>query len=155
MVCLSCFHWKAYLHLLFIYHRAPSYGSRIWKDKEADRYAQVRQHMIMIPFPLNVYPTSAVDAGIKWRPAPSEVEELGPEFQEYWESYFANAPDKPVLWMGIGSTCVLKPTMLIIALIISPRFVGNPTLVPPRKYYAMGVYSVSHPLSPYIQRQYA
>src|SRR6266702_465375 len=51
--------------------------------------------------------TSAVDAGIKWRPKPSEVAELGPEFQEYWDSYFANAPDKPVLWMGISSACVL------------------------------------------------
>ena len=31
-----------------------SYCSRIQKDKEADRYAQVHQHLIMTPFPLNV-----------------------------------------------------------------------------------------------------
>ncbi|KAF8262154.1 hypothetical protein EI94DRAFT_731781 [Lactarius quietus] len=63
---------------------------------------------------------NSIDAGIKWRPRPSEVAELGPEFQGYWESYFANAPDKPVLWMGINSS-----------------FLGDPTLVPPRKYYTL------------------
>ena len=50
--------------------------------------------------------SSALDAGIKWRPEPSEVAELGPEFQEHWESHFANAPDKPVLWFGIFSAFV-------------------------------------------------
>ena len=53
------------------------------------------------------YPlSSALDAGIKWRPKSSEVAELGPEFQEYWESHFSNAPDKPVLWFGIFSAFV-------------------------------------------------
>ncbi|KAH9046727.1 alcohol oxidase-like protein [Lactarius hengduanensis] len=70
-----------------------------------------------------------VDAGIKWRPKPSEVAELGPEFQEYWDSYFANAPDKPVLWMGISSS-----------------FVGDPTGVSPRKYYTLGFYN-QYPLA--------
>ncbi|KAI9453452.1 alcohol oxidase-like protein [Lactarius psammicola] len=72
---------------------------------------------------------NAVDAGIKWRPKPSEVAELGTEFQEYWDSYFANAPDKPVLWMGISSA-----------------FVGDPTMVPPRKYYTLGFYT-QYPLA--------
>ncbi|KAH8979359.1 alcohol oxidase-like protein [Lactarius hatsudake] len=67
---------------------------------------------------------NSVDAGIKWRPNPSEVAELGPEFREYWDSYFANAPDKPVLWMGIGSA-----------------FIGDPTLVPRRKYFTLGLYT--------------
>ncbi|KAH9053394.1 alcohol oxidase-like protein [Lactarius vividus] len=58
---------------------------------------------------------NSIDAGIKWRPNPSEVAELGPEFQEYWDSYFANAPDKPVLWMGMLATLI-----------------GDPTVVPPR-----------------------
>jgi len=49
----------------------------------------------------------AVDAGIKWRPGPSELAELGPEFKEVWDSYFANAPDKPVLFIGVFSGCVL------------------------------------------------
>ncbi|KAI9447383.1 alcohol oxidase-like protein [Lactarius indigo] len=73
---------------------------------------------------------NSIDAGIKWRPTPSEVAEFGPEFQEYWDSHFANAPDKPVIWMGILST-----------------FVGDPTVVPPRKYYTMGLctqYPLAH-----------
>ena len=62
--------------------------------------------------PTNVHLTSSLDAAFKWRPKPSEVAELGPEFQEYWESYFANAPDKPVLWFGVGSALVLGLTSL-------------------------------------------
>jgi len=49
---------------------------------------------------------NAVDAGIKWRPKPSEVAELGHEFQEYWDSYFANSPDKPVMWIGLSSALI-------------------------------------------------
>ncbi|KAF8263965.1 alcohol oxidase-like protein [Lactarius quietus] len=71
----------------------------------------------------------SIDVGIKWRPTQSEVAELGPEFQEYWDSYFANAPDKPVLWMGMSSS-----------------FIGDPTVVPRRKYYCMGLYT-EHPLA--------
>jgi hypothetical protein len=98
--------------------------------------------------------TSSIDAGIKWRPNPSEVAELGPEFQKYWDSYFANAPDKPVLWVGISSSCVLQQSMLLIALITYSRFVGDYTVVPQRKYYSMGLYTVSHlPSSPpYLTR---
>jgi hypothetical protein len=50
---------------------------------------------------------SVIEAGIKWRPEPSELAELGPEFKEVWDSYFANAPDKPVLWFGVASAYVL------------------------------------------------
>jgi hypothetical protein len=46
---------------------------------------------------------SGLSAGIKWRPEPSELPEFGPEFKELWDAYFANAPDKPVLWMGVMS----------------------------------------------------
>ena len=59
MVCLSCFHWEAYLCLLFI-NRAAAMAAEFGKT------------------------TSAIDVGIKWRPTPSEVKELGPKFQEYW-----------------------------------------------------------------------
>ncbi|KAH9017282.1 alcohol oxidase-like protein [Lactarius hengduanensis] len=71
----------------------------------------------------------SIDAGIKWRPKASEVAELGPEFQEYWNSYFANAPDKPVLWMGMLATLI-----------------GDPTVVPPRKYFTLGVFT-EYPLA--------
>ncbi|KAH9174551.1 alcohol oxidase-like protein [Lactarius sanguifluus] len=72
---------------------------------------------------------NSIDAGIKWRPKPSEVAELGPEFQEYWDSYFANAPDKPVLWIGVGSA-----------------FIGDPTLVPRRKYFTLAIFT-EHPVA--------
>ena len=72
----------------------------------------MRQHLVMVSFCLNDNLNSSIDAGIKWRPTPSEVAEFGPEFQKYWESHFANAPDKPVLWMGISSSYVLKTKRL-------------------------------------------
>jgi len=50
---------------------------------------------------------SGLSAGVKWRPEPSELPKFGPEFKELWDAYFANAPDKPVLWMGVMSACVL------------------------------------------------
>ena len=46
--------------------------------------------------------------GVKWRPDPSELAEFGPKFEEVWDSHYANAPDKPVLWMGIVSRCVCR-----------------------------------------------
>jgi alcohol oxidase len=42
---------------------------------------------------------SGVDAGIKYRPTPAELEEIGPDFKKRWEEYFANKGDKPVIWM--------------------------------------------------------
>ena len=86
-----------------------SCGRGVWKVQERDLNAQVRKSLgLGYGFSINnVHLSSSIDAGIKWRPTPSEVTELGPEFQEYWKSYFANAPDKPVLWMGINSSCVL------------------------------------------------
>jgi hypothetical protein len=51
---------------------------------------------------------SGVEVGVKWRPEASELAEFGPEFEEVWDSHYANAPDKPVLWMGIVSRCVLR-----------------------------------------------
>ena len=35
------------------------------------------------------------------RPDPPELPEFGPEFKKLWDAYFANAPDKPVLSVGI------------------------------------------------------
>jgi alcohol oxidase len=68
---------------------------------------------------------SGLEIGIKWRPEPSELPAFGPEFKEVWDSHYANAPDKPVLWMGIISAC------------------SDPFLVPPRNYFAMVIMSVS------------
>lgn len=65
------------------------------------------QYFAFNSFELNDDLSSSFEAGIKWRPKLSEVAKLGPEFQEYWESYFANAPDKPVSWFCIVSVFVL------------------------------------------------
>ena len=47
---------------------------------------------------------SAIDSGIKLRPSEEELKVIGPEFTEHWQRVFANALDKPVLWMG--SVCM-------------------------------------------------
>lgn len=70
---------------------------------------------------------SGIEVGIKWRPSPSELVELGPEFNEVWDSIYANAPDKPALWMAIFSACLA----------------GDRNLLPQRKYFTMGTRTVS------------
>jgi len=67
---------------------------------------------------------NGLGAGIKWRPHPSEVHEFGPEFKKLWDAYFVDAPDKPVLWLGLLS-----------------GLVGGAALVPPRKYFTVGGYT--------------
>jgi hypothetical protein len=51
--------------------------------------------------------SSGFDAGIKLRPFPDELEELGSEFQTQWSKYYANAPDKAIAWLGLISGYVL------------------------------------------------
>jgi hypothetical protein len=46
---------------------------------------------------------SGLDAGIKMRPTPQDLKELGPAFEHRWKTYFENAPDKPVIWVGAVS----------------------------------------------------
>ena len=40
---------------------------------------------------------SGGDAGIKMRPTSEELSSMSPEFDHKWSTYFANAPDKPVM----------------------------------------------------------
>ena len=40
---------------------------------------------------------SGGDAGIKMRPTTEELPSMSPEFDHRWSTYFANAPDKPVM----------------------------------------------------------
>jgi alcohol oxidase len=68
---------------------------------------------------------NGLDAGIKLRPTPTELEELGPQFARQWAEYFADAPDKPVLWMGPVAA-----------------YLGDPSIASARKYYSMGYYTV-------------
>ena len=63
------------------------------------------------------YGISGLGGGIKYRPGPSELADFGPEFKKVWDSFFVNAPDKPVIWIGIlsayvfqtGSSCSFVP----------------------------------------------
>jgi alcohol oxidase len=43
---------------------------------------------------------SGIDAGIKMRPNAEDLQEIGPAFDARWKTYFADAPDKPVVWIG-------------------------------------------------------
>lgn len=56
--------------------------------------------------------SSAIDSGIKLRPSEEELKIIGPEFTEHWQRVFANAPDKPVLWMGSVCMYVHGPAMM-------------------------------------------
>ncbi|KAJ3781423.1 hypothetical protein GGU10DRAFT_336372 [Lentinula aff. detonsa] len=39
-------------------------------------------------------------AGVKLRPTPEELEELGPAFKPVWDEFYVGAPDKPVALLG-------------------------------------------------------
>ncbi|KAJ7476061.1 GMC oxidoreductase-domain-containing protein [Mycena latifolia] len=43
---------------------------------------------------------NGIDAGIKIRPNAKDLETLGPAFSKRWQEFFANQPDKPVMWIG-------------------------------------------------------
>jgi len=57
-------------------------------------------------FPLTRFFLSSVDAGIKMRPNATELAAMSPEFDERWNSYFANTPDKPVVNYQPIASCV-------------------------------------------------
>ncbi|KAI0915540.1 hypothetical protein AcV5_003732 [Taiwanofungus camphoratus] len=42
-----------------------------------------------------------IDAGWKIRPTEEELKEMGPEFNELWDRYFKDKPDKPVIFGSI------------------------------------------------------
>ncbi|EIM80090.1 alcohol oxidase-like protein [Stereum hirsutum FP-91666 SS1] len=48
--------------------------------------------------------SNPVDAGIKMRASPEELKAIGPEFTKRWDSYYAEAPDKSMLYMGCSVT---------------------------------------------------
>ena len=45
-----------------------------------------------------------VDAGIKLRPTEDEVVQMGPAFQNLWNKFFIDKPDKPVMYIGLFSS---------------------------------------------------
>ncbi|KAI8986149.1 alcohol oxidase-like protein [Trametes punicea] len=45
--------------------------------------------------------TNGLEAGIKIRPFRKELDDIGEVFRKRWREYYAPAPDKSVLWLGI------------------------------------------------------
>ncbi|KAF9478333.1 alcohol oxidase [Pholiota conissans] len=67
---------------------------------------------------------NAIDCGVKWRPNAKELAAMSPEFDERWKTYYANAPDKPVM--------IMLPFVAYAG--------GNPA-VPRGKYFSMAYFS--------------
>ncbi|KAG6824994.1 hypothetical protein H0H92_005148 [Tricholoma furcatifolium] len=67
--------------------------------------------------------SNAIDAGFKIRPTKEELKEMGPEFNDLWNKYFKDKPDKPVMF---GS-------------IVSGAYADH-SLLPPGKYITMFQY---------------
>jgi len=67
--------------------------------------------------------SNAIDAGFKIRPTEEELKEMGPEFNELWNTYFKDKPDKPVMFGSIVSAAY-----------------ADHTLLPPGKYITMFQY---------------
>ena len=49
-----------------------------------------------------------IDTGIKLRPTEDEVRTMGPEFQQLWDDYFVNKPDKPLIYIGIFTSYIFN-----------------------------------------------
>ncbi|CAL1701917.1 unnamed protein product [Somion occarium] len=64
-----------------------------------------------------------IDAGFKIRPTEAELKEMGPEFNELWDRYFKDKPDKPVMFNSIVAGAY-----------------ADHTLLPPGKYITMFQY---------------
>ncbi|KAJ7272149.1 GMC oxidoreductase-domain-containing protein, partial [Mycena rebaudengoi] len=67
--------------------------------------------------------SNAIDAGFKIRPTEAELKEMGPEFNQLWDTYFKDKPDKPVMFGAIVSGAY-----------------ADHTLLPPEKYITMFQY---------------
>ncbi|THU99672.1 alcohol oxidase [Dendrothele bispora CBS 962.96] len=91
--------------------------------------AEVEKWLEMWPKGKGLMAHNGLDAGIKMRPTEEDLKELGPDFEHRWKTYFENAPDKPVIWVGVCSC-----------------FLGDITIAPPRKYYSVG-YFTEYPVS--------
>ncbi|KAG7445872.1 alcohol oxidase [Guyanagaster necrorhizus] len=56
--------------------------------------------------------SNAIDAGFKIRPTEEELKEMGPEFNELWNRYFKDKPDKPVMFGSIVSGAYADHSLL-------------------------------------------
>lgn len=58
--------------------------------------------------PHTVHYPSGIDSGIKMRPTVKDLDAIGPDFLDRWNSFFVkdSARDKPVLYIGSLAGCV-------------------------------------------------
>ena len=77
-----------------------------WKRSDGDQVSFCRSsHLSVVS--ADTLQISAIDAGIKMRPTNEELLSMSPEFNySRWSSYFANAPDKPVILAVPFAGCV-------------------------------------------------
>ncbi|KAH9475048.1 Alcohol oxidase 1 [Psilocybe cubensis] len=71
------------------------------------------------------------------RPTEAELKEMGPEFNELWDRYFKDKPDKPVMFGSIVSAAY-----------------ADHSLLPPGKYITMFQYLADTPSHPVISQEY-
>ncbi|PPQ64204.1 hypothetical protein CVT24_008622 [Panaeolus cyanescens] len=86
-------------NLMFIvYHAAPEvesldeifYGTQEQLERNVKVWTDTRKGLMT---------HNSLDAGIKMRPDAKELKEMSPEINEWWNSYFAIGPDKPLALM--------------------------------------------------------
>ncbi|KAJ7273128.1 GMC oxidoreductase-domain-containing protein [Mycena rebaudengoi] len=70
---------------------------------------------------------NGIEAGIKLRPSTKDLETLGPTFTKRWQEFFANHPDRPVMWVGALAAYTGA----------NPSAVGTTR----RRYYSVGYYT--------------
>ncbi|KDR69413.1 hypothetical protein GALMADRAFT_919801 [Galerina marginata CBS 339.88] len=75
--------------------------------------------------------SNGFDVAIKLRPHEDELHELGPEFESRWKDFFANKPDKPIVWM----TGLSRPPMTDLS-----KALGLPSTK-----FLTGAYFVTYP----------
>ena len=83
---------------------------------------------------------------MKLRPDAEELKAIGPEFTKRWEEYFANAPDKPIMYIGTLAVYVFLCVYSALPTHGVCRLVGDMSLVPDRKYFTF-TYFVEYPAS--------
>ncbi|KAJ7776368.1 alcohol oxidase-like protein [Mycena metata] len=72
-----------------------------------------------------------IDGGIKIRPHPEELPELGPDFLKIWNSTLAKHTDKPLMWLStvagmLGDLSALPNLNFISSIALLPGFLSNP-----------------------------
>ncbi|TCD66628.1 hypothetical protein EIP91_001095 [Steccherinum ochraceum] len=92
--------------------------------------AQAKWHAQWLEDGTGMMASNGIDAAVKMRPVSvDEVRSIGPEFEKKWESFYADHPDRSVLWIGCCNFCL-----------------GQSHIAPKGNYYVIGWF-LHHPSS--------